>query len=84
MTVNGTVNETVNGTANETDVFWTAAESIPLGGFCFLATVASLSGNSLVLYSSFRHNAIKLDDGELIDLDKENQIFKEDKVCKIS
>ena len=34
---------------------------IPLWIYCFLITVASLLGNSTVLYSSIRYNSIKLD-----------------------
>ena len=55
----------LDGTAGNSTIVWSTAESIPLGAYCFFATVMGLCGNSLVLYSSIRYDALQLDDVSL-------------------
>ena len=43
----------------------TPAQSIPLAVYCFFVTFFGLTGNGLVLYSSLRYDAIKLDEVSL-------------------
>ena len=45
---------------------WTEVEVIFLGMYCTIATVLGLIGNSIVIYSSIRYNAVKLDRISLI------------------
>ena len=45
---------------------WTEVEVIFLGMYCTIATVLGLIGNSIVIYSSIRYNAVELDRISLI------------------
>ena len=49
----------MNSTAN--DLSFSTAQIIPLATFCLLVATTGLLGNSVVLYSSFRYNAVCLD-----------------------
>ena len=49
-----------NGTTTM-GLVWSTSQIIPLAIFCFIVTTLGLFGNSVVLYSSLRYNAIKLD-----------------------
>ena len=47
-------------------VFLTTAQVVPLGIFCFFMAFFGIFGNGVVLYSSLRYNAIKLNKVSLV------------------
>ena len=56
----------MNETTTAVDVTLSTAQIVPLGVYCFGATVVGLLGNALVIYSSVVHNAIRLDEVSLL------------------
>ena len=64
MLVSTTVkNDTTSG---ENVLEMTTAQVVPLGVFCFFMALFGILGNGVVLYSSLRYNAIKLDKVSLV------------------
>ena len=57
------MNDTTSG---ENVLDMTTAQVVPLGVFCFFMALFGILGNGVVLYSSLRYNAIKLDKVSLV------------------
>ena len=53
-------------TSGENVLDMTTAQVVPLGVFCFFMALFGVLGNGVVLYSSLRYNAIKLDKVSLV------------------